>query len=242
MASRKPIGWQGVLPSEDLPEEHERTDPNVEMPAFGEVGSEEATRIDIRMPDFPKLTLPRPQSDASSSPLPLPAPAIEKPVLDFPVALEPKKPKKEDHKLFTKEVILTMIGGVLLLAGAFVYTHSGDDEPEDKPVMIAPAQLPPKPPPEVVKAPEPVQVPEPVKDPEPVKTATPIVSILSNPSGARVEINGTIYGNTPLIQPSPANVRSLSIRLLKDNYKPFETIVSPNEAGHFNLNATLEKR
>jgi hypothetical protein len=260
MPSRKPNGWAGILGNEDLSEEHDRTDPNVEAPAFGELGSEEETRIEVR----PRLSLPRPQSEP---------PQKKKGAIEFAVPvdeivqkLEPQrseprekaKRKRDEHKLFTKEVILTIIGGVLLLGGAFAYTHGGKDEdgelerPTPRSMLQAPGAQPQGQPPPV--APPPVAKPEPKVEPaaivpappppppKRVKPAIPMLSILSNPSGARVEINGTIYGNTPLIQPSPPDVRSLSIRLLKDNYKPYEAILSPTEAGHFNLNATLEKR
>src|SRR5688572_18702514 len=108
MHPRKPNGWQGILGSEDLSDEHDRTDPNVEMPAFGEAGSEEETRIAVR----PRLSLPRPQSDA---------PPPKKGTVEFAVPVDeivqklepikktaPSNKKKDDHKLFTKEVVLTI--------------------------------------------------------------------------------------------------------------------------------------
>ena len=252
MHSRNRNGWGGILGSEDLTEDYERTDPNVEMPAFGEVGSEEKTTIAhnptaTRGARKPKLTLPRPQSNPREQP---PPPALEFAVeVDQIVQkLEPEKKdapgkRKKDERLFTREVILTMVGGFLLLAGAVVYTRSNTEPPPVEqlalpaiPAKKAPAKPKPKP---AAKAASKV-VPPPA--PETRKATTPILSILSIPSGARVEIDGTIYGTTPLIQPSPPKVKSLSIRLLKDNYKSFETVLTPNEAGHFNLNATLEKR
>ncbi len=191
----------------------------------------------------PKLRLPRPHSDAG-------APAIEfaVPVQEIVQKLEPENrtpgPRKADGSLFTKEVILTMVGGALLLAGAVLYARS-DRTPAPEPPpppIVAPAPPPVAdgtPPP-----PDPPPTPKIASDPTPEvrKATTPLLSVLSNPSGAQVEINGTIYGTTPLIQPSPPNVKSLSIRLLKSNFRTYETVLTPNEAGHFNLSANLEKR
>jgi hypothetical protein len=248
--SRNRNGWGGILGSEDLTEDYDRTDPNVEMPAFGDVGSEEKTTIahhptlERKRPQ-PKLTLPRPESDREEQPPP--AFAVE--VDQIVQKLEPEKKaapgKKKEDSIFTKEVILTLIGGVVLLAGAVVYTRAKDEAPVQTELAPPPPIAPPKAPPQPQPPPPKVEAPPVSREPageETRKATTPILSILSNPSGARVEIDGTIYGTTPLIQPGPSKVKRLSIRLLKDNYKIYETVLTPNEAGHFNLNATLEKR
>lgn len=80
----------------------------------------------------------------------------------------------------------------------------------------------------------------PPPDSDPQKTKTPMLTIVSTPPGALVEINGTVYKRTPLIMPSPSQMRSLSIRLKKDGFKKWEQTIKPNEAGHFSVNVKLE--
>ncbi|MGF1509598.1 MAG: PEGA domain-containing protein [Myxococcota bacterium] len=67
----------------------------------------------------------------------------------------------------------------------------------------------------------------------------PVLSVVSSPPGALVEVDGTIYGRTPLILPSPRAER-FEVRLRLDEHRPFRTVVGPNDAGHFSVNATLE--
>lgn len=72
------------------------------------------------------------------------------------------------------------------------------------------------------------------------KTKTPMVSIVSTPPGAMIEIDGTVYGKTPLIMPSPAHASHLRVKLRLDQYQSWEEIVQPNAAGHFNVNISLK--
>lgn len=72
------------------------------------------------------------------------------------------------------------------------------------------------------------------------KTATPLVSVVSTPKGAIVEIDGVIYGSTPLIMPSPPNTDRMKIGLKLDKFKRWEQIVTAGASGHFSVNVTLE--
>lgn len=264
-------GWAGILGSEDLDDDVERTDPEL-SPLAGL--HEEKTTVDhvpVRAAGSRKavrLTLPRPGTDpkaqAPSPPakleVPVPevkpvarnAPAVAEPSFDSAELMGKLDPGREPAKtpgegsIFTKEVILTIAGGILVLAAAIAYSWSSGDASEaakEEPVADVAA-----PPPITKKAPEPPVVPvkktETPKPPEPPavrKAAVPILSILSSPSGATVEIDGTIYGKTPLIEKLPNGPQALSIRLMKDNYKKFESVVRKNDAGHYSLNATLER-
>lgn len=76
---------------------------------------------------------------------------------------------------------------------------------------------------------------------ETVKAATPMITVVSTPPGGTVEINGEAHGKTPLILRSPRNVNMLSIRIQLEKHKRWEQDVPANEAGHFTVNAQLEK-
>ena len=76
----------------------------------------------------------------------------------------------------------------------------------------------------------------------PKRPATPMLSIVSTPSGAIVDINGTVYGRTPLIIPGPRGESSLQITLKLPGHKKFSEVLTPNAAGHFSLSAKLEPR
>lgn len=187
-----------------------------------------------------------------------------------------------------RELIRTIVGGVVVIAGVIAYQLLRDDAPAadgggQARVLVAPKvgptsggagatsgplTAPPGPSKaggdpsaagrstgaertgEPVGANASVVASEPV-DPQPgveastasriQKTKTPMVTIVSAPAGALVEINGTIYGNTPLIMPSPAQVERLAVRLKLDKYKSWDGTVTTNEAGHFSLNVQLDK-
>lgn len=260
-------GWAGILGSEDLDEDVERTDP--ELAPLAGLHEEKTTVDQVPLPGPKKpvrLTLPTPGADGTPTAPPAP-PRMEIPTpatpatRKKPAGIEPSfdsaelmgklDPAKEPSKargegsIFTKEVILTIAGGILVLGATVAYSWSSRETSEEPPPKTianvatpapAPKKAPPPPPP--AKAVEPAKAPE---QPAVRKAAVPILSILSSPSGATVEIDGTIYGKTPLIEKLPNGPQALSIRLMKDNYKKFEAVVRKNDAGHYSLNATLER-
>jgi hypothetical protein len=95
-----------------------------------------------------------------------------------------------------------------------------------------PQQTQPQPPQQTQPSPE-----QPVHT---VKAAIPMVTIVSSPIGALVEINGMVYGKTPLIMPSPQRVTSMRVKLKYDKYQTWDEVVNANSAGHFTVNATLK--
>jgi hypothetical protein len=253
MHSRNQNGWGRLFDGDDL-EESERTDPNMEIPRGFADASEEKTRVE-RSKGKRKLTLPAPGEDSQSKrpsapsepERPRPSLTIEEPSFSSAELVEKldssEKARPAEHSLFTKEVVITAVVGLVLLAGAIAYTVKGGSEeapaPSDRP--DAPPVLPVPAPPPV--APPPVAPPA---DPEPEAVSTPaavpILTILSEPSGASIEIDGAPFGKTPMIERVPNGPTSLTIRLTKDGYKPYDTAVTKNEAGHYNVKAKLEPK
>ena len=78
--------------------------------------------------------------------------------------------------------------------------------------------------------------------PPPPKTVLPMMSILSEPLGALVEINGKVYGKTPLIRQSPQSKGALKLRLRFKHYETLNTSVWPNKDGHYEAKLILKKR
>jgi len=78
--------------------------------------------------------------------------------------------------------------------------------------------------------------------PPPPKAVLPMMSILSEPLGALVEINGKVYGKTPLIRQSPQSKGALKLRLRFKHYETLNTTVWPNKDGHYETKLILKKR
>ncbi|CAN0555107.1 unnamed protein product, partial [Laminaria digitata] len=86
----------------------------------------------------------------------------------------------------------------------------------------------------------PVVAVPPTEAPAPAQTQiSPVLTVLSTPAGAQVEIAGKIYGKTPLIMPSPDRT-SLMITLRYPEHSVWTDIVRPNEAGHFQVEVALK--
>ena len=242
MHRRNGSGWGGIFSKADLdgaeatdPEEHEKTIVD-HAPVF---------------PDEPpkKLHLPIPDTDPSApavgrTAVPgdtlLPDETQPSPIDGDQLVKQLDKPiREEEQTFFTRQMAFTLIGGLALVVLAILYnTRSSEPEPlpvktPAEPTVVAP---PPPPPVKAAKAPE----PESKKPVAPTKAAVPMLSILSVPSGASVEIDGKIYGKTPLITQLPGGPPSLSVRLIKDNFRNFETVLMRNEVGHYSLKATLK--
>jgi PEGA domain-containing protein len=111
-----------------------------------------------------------------------------------------------------------------------------------QPVQAQPTQPGPAAAAEAAKAAPPAS-PQPSADAEtpktPTKTKTPMVSIVSTPPGAIVEIDGILYGKTPVIMPSPVQTSALKVKLQLGGYKKWEELLTPNESGHYNANVQL---
>lgn len=72
------------------------------------------------------------------------------------------------------------------------------------------------------------------------RTKTPMLSVVSTPRGALVEIDGVVYGSTPVVMPSPTGKEKLRVKLMLDGYRKWESVVQENEAGHFSVNVVLK--
>lgn len=154
-----------------------------------------------------------------------------------------------------REVILSIVGGIAVVTAAAFYTR-WPQAPQKNPNQastrrISPSAVPPsranpspRPPP---TRPEPLPntpnaqaAPEkhPAPERRPTKTRTPMLSVLSHPPGALVDIGGVIYGKTPLVMPSP-HAESLNITLKLGGFRTWHQVVRPSETGHFSVHVKL---
>ena len=138
------------------------------------------------------------------------------------------------------EVVVSIIAGIAVVTAAVLYTsHAPSADPAPKAVVDrGPRPVPTPPRPGAIPTPdEPRKAREPAL---PAKTRTPMLSVLSSPSGALVDIGGVIYGKTPLVMPSP-NAESLSITLKLGGFRTWRKVVRPRETGHFSVHVKLTK-
>lgn len=162
-----------------------------------------------------------------------------------------------------KEVVVSAGVGLTVLGAVLLYTRGASQPDEDLPVgAAAPTGKDPVPPPSEQSPASARARPEGAESgpapsgprsrtgrppprgqseaPAPKKTATPMLSVVTVPSGALVEVDGVIYGRSPLIMPSPVDRTRFSISLKLDDHQTWSREVRPNEAGHFNVNVKLE--
>lgn len=224
----------------------------------------------------PKLKLPTPTGRGTGpTVVSLPGAGLDDPAPGFsssslmdkleaePAAPRPKGQASSNSAIWTeyKELILSVVGGVLLVGGVLIYQRMGAVEPV---VIGDPGNVPLTTPtgptaatggpvggpgaginPGEPVAPPPtspmvVEAPPPAPDPTPVKAAIPMLTLLSSPSGAAVEINGQDQGKTPLIVPAPKDLDRLSVTLRLEGYKKWSGEMAPNEAGHYSTSVKLE--
>ena len=158
-----------------------------------------------------------------------------------------------------RELALTIAAVVVCFVGAIVYQlWPTGEKPSEVEFKAAPAELTestptPVPPPPTVRPPPRRAAPtgrsraqpatrgrRPSRERAKAPSATPMLSIVTTPSGAIVDIDGVVYGRTPLIMPSPRNESSLSVTLKKPGHKTHAEVLTRNEAGHFSLNVKLK--
>lgn len=214
-------------------------------PSAWSAGSDDAATIEAAPPADagPRLVLPAP-GGAGRAPSP-------DPEGDQPTVLDGADPVfSADHLLAHledddaaptaspswwrtyKEVVIAAAVGSLVLALAIAYsTSQTDDEALPGRTRVAPPM-----------APTPVPPPAPVQEEKveaPVVAAKPMVTIVSKPSGGLVEINGTVYGKTPLIMTAPPNVSSLEVAIKRDGFRRWVSLVEANDSGHYSVSADL---
>lgn len=165
-----------------------------------------------------------------------------------------------------RELIVTSVIGVSALAAALVWGRSGlwgDEateganrarrtvEPRRPPARAAPVNRPPAAPPP--KSPDrsarsqPPAAATPPTPPDGEKegrreraATTPMLTIVTVPSGAMVEIDGVVYGRTPLIMPAPPDRREFDVELRLDEHQPWSGVLRQDASGHFSINRVLE--
>jgi hypothetical protein len=250
--SRKPKeGWGDLVEGlEDAPSKPKSVPPQESAPP-------KKARSSAPPPAAAGIKLPKPPSGAPPKAQAMPPPAsfsgddlVEK------LGMGGSKPAADQSSSWKeyRELIITAVVGVFALAAVLAYKAGGDgDEPDHEVVsppaaaQPAPSPPPPTPPPVPAKVEPPAPVAERVEPPaqpqqpsKPERAAVPMVSILSTPPGAAVEINGLVRGKTPLIMPSPSVERSISVRVMLDGYKRWDQEIIANEAGHFVATVQLE--
>ncbi len=115
--------------------------------------------------------------------------------------------------------------------------------PDDVAVAEAPPPTPPPAtPPPPTPTPTPATPPPPPKEPEPPKvTPMRLLSVMSKPSGASVELDGGYIGKTPLVlKHELANNQVVQLRVLADGYQPWSQQLKVDPAkGALNVRAEL---
>ena len=152
-----------------------------------------------------------------------------------PTATERRRRRAPLDRTYRDVGIAVMLGGLLLVA-SIVYTRS---QAEPTPARVASRPEAPRP-----AAPEPAPEP-PAAPPELAEKKPPaapvrrMMSILSQPSGGLVEVNGVLFGRTPLVKPAPADRESLEVVIRLDGHRRWVQTARPNDAGHFHVRAEL---
>lgn len=156
---------------------------------------------------------------------------------------EPPPPSKDGAGAY-RELAITLAVVAVGVIVTIVYQltrPSAEPEPTPTPVVIDG----PSPRPTPTEAPPPPPATDRRRSPRKAEAQTspaaiPMLSIVSTPSGAIVDIDGVVYGRTPLIMPSPRKETALSVTLKKPGHKTHTEVLTRNEGGHFSLNVSLK--
>lgn len=153
-----------------------------------------------------------------------------------------------------RELIVTGALGVVLLAGAIAWRLSGPSdagpEPERTPVVAPSAPAPPaeaaaRAATAVAPAGDPTApavapaTDTPSPTPTPVKAAQPMLTIMTVPPGADIEIDGEFVGRSPFVSVVPLGTRDLRVTASLEGYADGRATLVPNEGGHFSATLTL---
>jgi hypothetical protein len=261
-------GWAGLVDLDDA-HAHEGPAAIAPIPPLAPVraaavasprGPAEPRARGLELP-MPAGATPAPSRAALVDGLTLEDPAAPHPLdeLVAPSASGPKPPATPRRPALReyREVIGIVLATVVAAGAAMVYLRSPEPA-TDKPTApngaptAAPTQLAPTSTPTsaaTAGAPSvPPQVPAQVAEAQPDVTpgparraAVPLLSVLSDPPGAEVVVDGEVLGKTPLILPAP-NVPSLVLTLRLDGYVDWVGQVKPSAAGHMSLSPALRKR
>lgn len=206
-------------------------------------------------PPAPVLSMP-PAAEATST---VPAPRTPTALRDLPASqkakprgetkFEPRHIVKPDERLVI--TLRELLGGSALIAtilGAMLIDQSTRVRPAVQRVALPAAS-------EVVQAPVrprswidrmPTPTPQSIEEPAVVITpqasdAVGVLSIVSTPSGALVDIDGVTIGTTPLVTPAP-NAQTIDVVLRLVGHDDYRTSMPRGEGGNFSLTAKLKKR
>lgn len=164
-----------------------------------------------------------------------------------------------------RELITTGVVGVLLLVGAVAWRLSGPavpDGPADPGVRGSPAgsaagasagdptppagpeggPTPPPGDPTALGATPPAEASPsatPSPPPTPIKASQPMLTIMTVPPGADLEIDGEFVGRSPFVSVVPAGTRELRVTASLDGYAEGRSTLVPNDGGHFSATLTL---
>ncbi|MBI2374993.1 MAG: PEGA domain-containing protein [Deltaproteobacteria bacterium] len=259
-------GWQGLVDI-DEPASAEDTDPDLkpvrvdgprEQPKPPRVGARAPVREVVRRPAEraaepdppPRLKLP------TAEPLARPKGPVVTAPPETPIAqlgAEPSGTRKgfaaeKSSWREYKELIATAVAGLLIFSGVTAYqlaTHQKDGGD----ILVEAPPHPPPPDPEGQDPPSPIEpdpaVPSAVQPEEPEEPEAPavqmrMVSIVSTPPGANVEVNGASWGVTPIIRPEENGEKAIEVVITLKGFREFRDVVLANEAGHFTVEANLQ--
>ncbi len=258
-------GWESVVGELDDPEpELDRTPVDLVAPPFAaeaarpllDLKSGERAPASPPTSDRPVLSLPKPA--ASSGPV---APEVPKlpplvqgfsgELMDRLAADTPPAPTKEPFFVEYKELLSAIALALALIGGFVVYKLLSADDVE----VIAPPVNQARTPGKLDPAPAPKKDEPPAKalveanpqikeapEPPPPPPAQPMLSVMTVPSEATIEVNGLVRGKSPMVIKSPSGNTPLRMKITKNRYKTWEEVVAPNEAGHFVVKVALEER
>ncbi len=193
------------------------------------------------------------KTPATSKPLPAqkPAPAAP-PALDFglespkgpnsPRAKRTPKPRPSSKASAEKSNLkLTLaIAAALVLVGAFGYSLWMNRIQREDPTPRAPVGVEPPPTYSVRPQDAGVEPPPPPQEEQPKPLG--LLTVLSQPSGATVELDGGYVGKTPLVMRHRFTKEEYTVRVLSEGHKTWEKKVSPDpKAGSISVMAVLKK-
>ncbi|MEQ9496328.1 MAG: PEGA domain-containing protein [Deltaproteobacteria bacterium] len=131
---------------------------------------------------------------------------------------------------------------VLVGLGIAIASRTGTPTNEIEPVAVLDAGVTPTADAGTSVAVTPPPPPPPVAPPRttaPQPKTKGYLTVMSNPSGASVELDNGFVGTTPLVLPHAFDNRFYVLRILADGHEPWERRVRPDERRSINVVATL---
>jgi serine/threonine-protein kinase len=137
-------------------------------------------------------------------------------------------PQPEPKRRFPRMAVAASVGTLLVCAGAAIVMLR--QQPAEAPQVTQPAPV-------VRTQPEPAPAAQPTQvEPQPVR-----LKLVSEPTGALVEVDGKHYGATPMDLPLPSDESKVKVALKLDGYETAEREVSAGNAPEFSVKLTPKK-